>query len=131
MPSLNEQLRERIGAMDIVMTVAPGDAREAAADAAQAGYDTIFIGGGDGTLNQVLNGVASVEGAFSRVTFGVIPLGTGNEDSLQRSGYRRMWMKRSGFSSRDGALTWISARSIVATLSMCRPVDSLRRCRMP
>ena len=112
------------------MTVAPGDAREAAADAAQAGYDTIFIGGGDGTLNQVLNGVASVEGAFSRVTFGVIPLGPAMI-SLQRSGYRRMWMKRSGFSSRDGALTWISARSIVATLSMCRPVDSLRRCRMP
>ena len=52
------------------MTVAPGDAREAAADAAQAGYDTLFIGGGDGTLNQVLNGVASVDGAFSRVTSG-------------------------------------------------------------
>jgi len=79
LPALNEQLRERIGAMDIVMTVAPGDAREAAADAARAGYDTIFIGGGDGTLNQVLNGVASVQDAFSRVTFGVIPLGTGND----------------------------------------------------
>ena len=32
LPSLNEQLRERIGAMDIVMTVAPGDAHEAAAE---------------------------------------------------------------------------------------------------
>jgi len=79
LPALNEQLRERIGAMDIVMTVAPGDARDAAADAARAGYDTLFIGGGDGTLNQVLNGVASVDGALSRVTFGVIPLGTGND----------------------------------------------------
>ena len=63
LPSLNEQLRERIGAMDIVMTVAPGDAHKAAAEAAQAGYDTLFIAGGDGTLNQVLNGVASVDGA--------------------------------------------------------------------
>ena len=79
LPALNEQLRERVGTMDIVMTVAPGDAHRAAADAVQAGYDTLFIGGGDGTLNQVLNGVASVEGAFSRVTFGVIPLGTGND----------------------------------------------------
>lgn len=77
--TLNEQLRERVGAMDIVMTVAAGDAESAAAEAARAGYDTLFVGGGDGTLNQVLNGVARVEGAFSNLTFGVIPLGTGND----------------------------------------------------
>jgi len=79
LPALNEQLRESIGAMDIVMTVAPEAAREAAADAARAGYDTLFIGGGDGTLNQVLNGVASVDEGLSRVRFGVLPLGTGND----------------------------------------------------
>jgi len=79
LPTLNDQLRERIGALDIVMTVAPGDAVRAAAEAAQAGYDTLFVAGGDGTLNQVLNGVASVEGAFSRINFGLIPLGTGND----------------------------------------------------
>jgi diacylglycerol kinase (ATP) len=65
--------------MDIVMTVAPGDAGRAAVEAAQAGYDTLFVGGGDGTLNEVINGVASIEGAFSRLTFGLIPLGTGND----------------------------------------------------
>jgi diacylglycerol kinase (ATP) len=79
LPTLNEQLRERVGAMDIVMTVGRDDAARAAAEAAQAGYDTLFVAGGDGTLNQVLNGVARVEGAFARVTFGLIPLGTGND----------------------------------------------------
>ena len=115
LPALNEQLRERIGAMDIVVTVGPDDAREAAADAAQAGYDTLFIGGGDGTLNQVLNGVASVENAFSRVTFGVIPLGTGN-DFAATLGLPENVDEAIGFSSGDGALTSISARSMVATL---------------
>ena len=41
------------------MTVAAGDAREGAADAARPGYDTMVYR----TLNQVLNGVASVQGA--------------------------------------------------------------------
>jgi hypothetical protein len=34
---------------------------------------------GDGTLKQVLNGVASVEGAFARITFGLFLLGKGND----------------------------------------------------
>ena len=37
------------------------------------------MAGGDGTLNEVINGVARVEGAFERITFGLIPLGTGND----------------------------------------------------
>jgi diacylglycerol kinase (ATP) len=77
--SINERLREWVGDMDIVMTVAPGDALRAGEQAARAGYDHLFVAGGDGTLNQVLNGVARVEGALSSVTFGMIPLGTGND----------------------------------------------------
>jgi diacylglycerol kinase (ATP) len=37
------------------------------------------VAGGDGTLNEVLNGVARVAGAFERITFGLVPLGTGND----------------------------------------------------
>lgn len=37
------------------------------------------MAGGDGTLNEVLNGVAGVEGALERITFSLIPLGTGND----------------------------------------------------
>ena len=38
----------------------------------------MFVAGGDGTLNEALNGVAAA-GALDRVRFGVIPLGTGND----------------------------------------------------
>ena len=77
--TINERLREWVGEMDIVMTVAAGDALHAAEQAARENCDHLFIAGGDGTLNEVLNGVASVEGALDRVTFGLIPLGTGND----------------------------------------------------
>lgn len=77
--TINERLRERVGEMDIVMTVAAGDAVRAAEQAAEKGFTNIFIAGGDGTLNEALNGVAQVAGALSTVTFGLVPLGTGND----------------------------------------------------
>jgi len=79
LPALNERLREAFGELDIVMTVAAGDALNLARRAALEGYERLFVAGGDGTLNEVLNGVAGVEGALGRITFGVIPLGTGND----------------------------------------------------
>ncbi len=44
-----------------------------AADAVAAGYDTFVVCGGDGTVFQVLQGIAG-----KGVSLGVIPLGTGN-----------------------------------------------------
>ena len=79
LPVLNERLRERFGDVDIVMTVGRGDAARLAEGAAREGYERLFVAGGDGTLNEALNGVAAVEGALRRVTFGLIPLGTGND----------------------------------------------------
>jgi diacylglycerol kinase (ATP) len=79
LPSINRQLRERIGLLDIVITTAEGDATQAAEEAVRDGYDHLFVAGGDGTLNEALNGVARVEQGLSQVTFGVIPLGTGND----------------------------------------------------
>jgi len=76
---INRRLRERIGELDIVITTAEGDATNAAQQAVHDGYDHLFVGGGDGTLNEVLNGVARLEHGLSQVTFGVIPLGTGND----------------------------------------------------
>lgn len=77
--ALNERLRPAVGDLDIVLTVAKGDAAHAAEQAVRDGYDHLFVAGGDGTLNEVVNGVAAVDGGLRRVTFGLLPLGTGND----------------------------------------------------
>jgi diacylglycerol kinase (ATP) len=76
---LNSRLRARFGAMDLVLTIGAGDAAQAAAEAAQLGCTHIFVAGGDGTVNEAVSGAASVEGALGRITFGILPLGTGND----------------------------------------------------
>lgn len=77
--TINRRLRERVGMLEIVMTVSEGDATVAAAQAVKDGVDHLFVGGGDGTLNEALNGVADVPGGLAAMRFGVIPLGTGND----------------------------------------------------
>jgi diacylglycerol kinase (ATP) len=76
---INERLRNHVGALDIVITVDRGDAARAAAAALRDGYDHLFVAGGDGTLNEVINGVGETPGGFDAVTFGIVPLGTGND----------------------------------------------------
>jgi YegS/Rv2252/BmrU family lipid kinase len=53
-----------------------GDAEDFAALAAGGGYDAVVAAGGDGTVNEVLNGLGS--GGGNRPELGVIPLGTAN-----------------------------------------------------
>jgi diacylglycerol kinase (ATP) len=79
LPLINARLRQHVGLMDIVMTIGEGDATVAAADAARHGYDRIYVAGGDGTLNEVLNGVASIPGRLGQIELGILPLGTGND----------------------------------------------------
>ena len=64
LPAINARLREA-GAVDIVLTTGEGDGIEAGRRAAAEGYDRVFVAGGDGTLNEVLNGIAQVEGALA------------------------------------------------------------------
>ena len=59
-------------------TLAPGGARPLAAEAVREGFEVIVGAGGDGTVNEVLNGIGDVPDAFSRVRLGVLPLGTVN-----------------------------------------------------
>lgn len=74
---LNEALRARFGHVDIAITTGPGDAERAGLRAARDG-GLVIVGGGDGTLNEVLNGVHRGDG-LDRVRFGLLPLGTGND----------------------------------------------------
>jgi diacylglycerol kinase (ATP) len=57
----------------------PSYLQRAAARAVRAGAEVVVAAGGDGTLNAVLNGVAQVRGGLTRVTLGLLPLGTGND----------------------------------------------------
>ncbi|HKQ37968.1 MAG TPA: diacylglycerol kinase family protein [Verrucomicrobiae bacterium] len=59
-------------------TLSAGGARPLAAEAAREGFETIVAAGGDGTVNEVLNGIGDVPDAFSRVRLAVLPLGTVN-----------------------------------------------------
>lgn len=77
--TITARLRQRYGTVEVVLTAGNRDAEHAARRAAENGCKALFVGGGDGTLNEVVNGVAAVSGGLARVTFGVIPLGTGND----------------------------------------------------
>jgi YegS/Rv2252/BmrU family lipid kinase len=60
------------------MTAAPGDARTMAKDAVAEGFEIIVAGGGDGTVNEVLNGIGDAPEGFESARLGVLPLGTVN-----------------------------------------------------
>ena len=59
-------------------TTVPGDARRLATEAVADGFELIVAAGGDGTVNEVLNGIGEADDGFARARFGVLPLGTVN-----------------------------------------------------
>jgi YegS/Rv2252/BmrU family lipid kinase len=59
-------------------TTGPGDARRFAQAAVATGYDVIVAAGGDGTVNEVLNGIGDEPDGFVKTRLGVLPLGTVN-----------------------------------------------------
>lgn len=71
---IRTKLFKSIGEHDYKFTEFPGDATELARDAVLKGYDTIVSCGGDGTVNEVLNGLVN-----SNVNFTILPLGTGSD----------------------------------------------------
>jgi len=60
------------------LTAAAGDARRLAAEAVGEGFEVIVAAGGDGTLNEVLNGIGDAPDGFERARLGLLPLGTVN-----------------------------------------------------
>ena len=74
---LLKQLR-RLRPGELHLTHKPGDAETFARKATRAGCNYIIAAGGDGTLNEVVNGIATPRCARS-VCIGVVPLGTGND----------------------------------------------------
>jgi diacylglycerol kinase (ATP) len=72
-------LAERILSLpdaDLKLTVKRGDAERFARSAARAGCDLIVAAGGDGTLNEIVNGMGEKP---NHARIGLLPLGTGND----------------------------------------------------
>jgi lipid kinase YegS len=66
----------------------PGDAVLLAREAAEAGTDVVVAAGGDGTLNEVVNGVMQARG---RCAIGVLPFGTANDFATAAGVPREPW----------------------------------------
>ena len=74
-----EDLHERCGSLSadqIHVTAGAGDAESTARRALDEGCERIVVTGGDGTLNEVVNGIADRAGSC---TIALLPLGTGND----------------------------------------------------
>lgn len=56
-----------------------GQAVELAREAARAGFSPIIAAGGDGTIGEVVNGLAEANGTEHLGTLGLLPLGTAND----------------------------------------------------
>jgi YegS/Rv2252/BmrU family lipid kinase len=60
------------------LTAGPNDARRLATEAVEEGAQVVVAAGGDGTINEVLNGIGDAKDGFERACLGVLPLGTVN-----------------------------------------------------
>lgn len=74
--NLRRQLERMFDDVELRETEQAGDATLWAKEAALIGFDAVFSMGGDGTLNETINGLAQ---ANKPIDFGFIPLGTIND----------------------------------------------------
>lgn len=78
--NLNLRLKQlrRLKAEEVRVTQCPGDAETLAREAIRAGSDFVIAVGGDGTLNEVINGVVNTR-RERQFCVGIVPLGTAND----------------------------------------------------
>lgn len=73
---------EALGALDCTFEVwetdGPGAATRLALRAAEADCDLVVAAGGDGTVNEVINGLQTANGPYPQPALAVLPLGTAN-----------------------------------------------------
>lgn len=73
-----QHLETVAGECAIKPTTCAGDARRLARQAVEEGFQTVIAAGGDGTVNEVLNGLGDAQNGFDRARLAVLPLGTVN-----------------------------------------------------
>ncbi|MCE9631916.1 MAG: lipid kinase YegS [Planctomycetia bacterium] len=64
--------------VEVRVTWEHGDAQRLVAEAARDGIERVIAGGGDGSVNEIANGLMAVE-AVRRPVMGILPLGTAND----------------------------------------------------
>jgi len=75
-PAVARMLQDRIGAVKFHFTSAPGHGLALGRELAVAGFDPVIAAGGDGTLNEVANGILA---AGSGTRLGVLPLASAGD----------------------------------------------------
>jgi YegS/Rv2252/BmrU family lipid kinase len=67
---------------ELVVTKKPLDGTALAETAVADGFDAIVAAGGDGTINEVINGLLRATADGPTIPFGILPLGTANDFNM-------------------------------------------------
>jgi diacylglycerol kinase (ATP) len=79
-PLIDAELQKNGLDYEMCRTESPGHAVQLAQEAADDGFDVVVAAGGDGTLNEVINGLMRVGSSSNqRPALSVIPIGRGND----------------------------------------------------
>lgn len=92
-PVINELLQSGGMSFEYQYTEGPGHAIELAREATASGYQFVVAVGGDGTVNEVANGILQARDS-SEATIGIISTGTGG-DFIRTAGIIRDYIKAS------------------------------------
>lgn len=79
LPLIEEKLKAFNLDYNVVITERPWHAEELAEKAARDGYDVVVAVGGDGTANEVLNGIMAARNDGKQPVMGVLSVGRGND----------------------------------------------------
>lgn len=80
-PQASEVLQKELGTFEVALTDAPGAATELTRTALREGVELVIAVGGDGTINEVVNGFFEADGTpiAAQAELGIINMGTGGD----------------------------------------------------
>ncbi len=76
---MQEKLKKMFDEVEMLHTKKAGDAKQFTRKATSEGYHSVFVMGGDGTVNEGISGISEQK---YRPHFGFIPLGTVNDGKI-------------------------------------------------
>lgn len=79
LPDIEHHLQTLGIPYDLVQTTAPHQADTLTAQAIADGYERVVAAGGDGTINEVVNGLLTSQTEGHSAVLGVLPVGSGND----------------------------------------------------